>query len=751
MKKRMHAKMFWLPLLCVLLLTGCGKGDGSGSAADSGPVKGSSGATMNSDNTGSSDAAEGSGNTGVSGENIGAAQNGNGIEPSLWVNKKETIPFEAPEAGYQEGIFTYASLGNSVYLMRTEYPNNGGATRLCVQIYDSNTKETEKNIFTLEIPGHEDGDIVSMDLTTDRELSFKLMKSDSENDYFLVKTDLQGTVLEVAETFPNEEDYPWNQEDPLLNRAFPLTDGSVILSLWDNGKQTSVLTRFDMESGEKKPMGTLDGDMLNAICCDEEGSLYYYSTTGCIIRWDVEKDVKEELTRPLQKEGINIYGTAGLIWNTQGELLLCDLGRDRASYYVLTKEKPVSEKEIRLACVQDPYNTDYMQRMTALFSGGQEVSITMEGLYESDYTDYRNRIFAELVAGKGPEILFLSYEDMEILEDKGLLCNLSEMISEDTLSQMIPAAIELGRVNGRLTGITPEVCFSTVFTGNVTWKTDSWTISEFTDLLQERDNWDWPVSFSSDRISYYTLFWMMFCNDLSHSPFLNLEQGKCYFDSQEFIDILNLCKKYGQPSSATRSLGERTQMLREGECLASISYMYDGFESFSNTMLAYGDSCHIIGFPGEDGSSSFIQNYSQGYLAVNINAEHKDEIKDYLNFLLSYEKQYEVNSNSVRLDVIRDSIVTIDYYGGEKGLGQRTSVEPDGPIRDIPLKPDGTSFLEEYLEFVQNCKPDPVRNPHLSEIIGDELLSCFEGGKSADDAAAAIQNRIQLYLDETMQ
>lgn len=54
-------------------------------------------------------------------------------------------------------------------------------------------------------------------------------------------------------------------------------------------------------------------------------------------------------------------------------------------------------------------------------------------------------------------------------------------------------------------------------------------------------------------------------------------------------------------------------------------------------------------------------------------------------------------------------------------------------------------------DLVQNCNPDPVRNPQLSEIIGDKLLSCFEGGKSADDAAAAIQNRIQLYLDETMQ
>lgn len=758
MKKRMHAKMLWLSLLCILLLTGCGKENSSAS--------GSSDTAVNSGNTGSSDAAgsgnaaggsivtekndaaEGGGNTGISGENIWAAQNGNSSAPSLWVGTKETIPFEEPETGYQQGTLSYTTLGNCVYLMRTEYPDAGGAARLCVQIYDSDTKETEKNIFTLEIPGHEDGYVVSVNLTTKRELSLKLASSESENKYTLVKTDLQGTVLEVEETFPNEDNYPWNQDYLSLTRTFPLTDGSVILCRWDDGNQTSVLTRFDEVTGEKKPLGTLDGQFLNALCCDEEGNLYYYSSTGCIICWDVEKDVKEELTTPLYQEGINIYGTAGLIWNKQGELLLCDLRQDSASLYVLTKEKPVSEKEIRLVCVENPAGTDYMRRMTAVFSRGQEVPIVMEGLNESDYTDYRNRVFAELVAGKGPDILFVSYEDMEILQDKGLLCDLSGMISEDTLNKMIPGVIELGSVNGRLTGITPEIIFETVFTGNETWKADSWTISEFTDLLKERDHWDWPVSFSSDRISYYTLFWMMFCNDLSHSPFLDLEQGKCCFDSQEFIDILNLCKKYGQPSSETRSWEERSRMLREGECLAAISILYDGFYGFSSTMLELGDNCHIIGFPGEAGSNSFITSYSQGYLAVNINAEQKEEIKDYLNFLLSYEKQYEVYGSSVRLDVIRDSIV---YDIDGEHLIQRTTAEPDGPIRDIPLKPDGTSFLEEYLEFVQNCKPDPARIPQLSEIIGDELLSCFEGGKSADDAAAAIQNRIQLYLDETMQ
>lgn len=733
MKKRMYMKILWLSLLCILLLTGCGGEEGSAAGGSDAAVN--SGVTGNESAAGNSDGAVNSSDAG-----------GSGSASSLWVSTMESVSFEGPEAGYQEGIFSYATLGNRIYLMRAEYPEDGGAAQLSVQVYDCDTKETEKTAFTLEIPDHEAGMIMSIDLTTKRELSLKLKRPGSENDYFLVKTDLQGTVLEVEETFPDAEGYPWNQDHLSMARAFPLADGSVILSRWNDGNQVSVLTRFDEETGETKPLGTFDGGFMNAVCCDGDGILYYYSSTCSITRWDVEKDTKEELTVPLYQEGIDISGTAGLIWNAKGDLLLCDLGRDKASLYVLTKEKPVSEEEIRLACVQDPVGNMYLREMTAVFSReNSDIPIVMEGLNESDYTDYRNRIVADILAGKGPEILLLSYEDMEILQDKGLLCDLSEMISDDTLSQMIPGALELGRINGCLAGITPEVAFSTLVTADTTWEADSWTISQFTELLKGEDL-DWPVSFYDERVSYYTLFWMIFCNDLSQSPFLDLEEGKCYFDSREFIDILNLCKKYGQPSSETRSREERSRMLREGESLAAINFIYTGFVGFSDMMLSCGEDCHIVGFPGEDGSHSFIQNYSQGYLAVNINAEHKEEIKEFLNYLLSYEKQYEVMGASVRLDVIRDSI---QYNSYSERFEQRVSADPYGPTMEIPLKPDGTSFLEEYLEFVQNCEPNPDRISQLSEIIGDELLGCFEGGKSAEDAATAIQNRIQLYLDET--
>lgn len=715
MQKRIPTKYFWLALLCALLFCGCGKG---------GPEAGVDGTAARGEGSGVNEAA------------------------SFWVKEMEAIPFEKPEEGYAEDLFFYGTLGDKVCLIRTEYPQDGGEARLCVQIYNSGTKKTEKNIFTLELPDRENWYVVSANLIAGEELSLKLETRGTE-ERFLVKTDLRGKVLEVEDPFPSADDYPWNPDFLSQTSVFALEDGRILLSRWDSAEDASVLTWFDGESGEKKTLGRLEGEFVKAVCCGEEESiLYYYPLGGGLVRWDIEKDLKEELI-PLYREGILVMmGDAGLIRNDRGEFLFCTLEHEKETVYVLTNEEAAYEETIRLSCVQEPTMEGYLQKMAATFSrerGG--IPIVPEGMNEPDQDDYRDRIFAELAAGKGPELLLLSYEDMRILQEKGLLCDLEDFISQDTLEQLIPGVVQLGTVNGRFTGITPEAAFLAMLVADATWAEDEWSISEFTELLKGREDWEWPVIYSSNRMDYYTLFWMIFGRDLSRSPFLDLEQGSCSFDSETFLDILELCRKYGQPDPIQKDTPERIRMLQEGESLAMIRYMYMGQRDFSSLMKACGESCHIVGFPGEEGSVGYIVNYSSGYLAVNAASAHREEIEAFLNYLLSYEKQYEVNGTSVRMDVIRDSVV---YDEAWKGYVLRTGAEPDAPIMEIALKPDGASYMEEFLDFIENCEPEPVRIAQLSEIIGEELVSCFEGGRSAGETAATIQRRVQLYLDENM-
>ena len=80
----------------------------------------------------------------------------------------------------------------------------------------------------------------------------------------------------------------------------------------------------------------------------------------------------------------------------------------------------------------------------------------------------------------------------------------------------------------------------------------------------------------------------------------------------------------------------------------------------------------------------------------------------------------------------------------------RRSADPDDNqfILLEDLKPDGTPWLEEFLDFVKSSEPAPDMPDELSAIIGSELQSFYEGGRSARETADNIHNRVQLYLDE---
>lgn len=180
---------------------------------------------------------------------------------------------------------------------------------------------------------------------------------------------------------------------------------------------------------------------------------------------------------------------------------------------------------------------------------------------------------------------------------------------------------------------------------------------------------------------------------------------------------------------------------------AEVINLYGGLDHFSDVMARNGEDCHFTGYPSEHGSGSYVDSYSYGYLVVNAQTKYKEEIKKYFALLLDYDNQFETAGCPVRMDVIRNCVAYDElmecYY-------KIYSNDPDHPTyMKISLKPDGTTYLEEFLEFVESCEPMPYCPPQIFTIISEELPPFFDGGKGAEETADIIQRRVQLYLDET--
>ena len=64
-------------------------------------------------------------------------------------------------------------------------------------------------------------------------------------------------------------------------------------------------------------------------------------------------------------------------------------------------------------------------------------------------------------------------------------------------------------------------------------------------------------------------------------------------------------------------------------------------------------------------------------------------------------------------------------------------------------KPDGSSYLQEFLEMAESSHPDNSALNIIRNMILEETDTYFAGDKELDETVKLIQNRVQLYLDES--
>jgi len=133
----------------------------------------------------------------------------------LFIKEIQRIHFENSEEGYRVLNQFYDTMDGRIYLFRVEapLPDNAEAQaaasekqRICLQIYDSAAQETKQHVLMPEITDYEPYWINSAALTSEGEISLRLaVEKDQGTCNIVVKTDLEGTVLEILDPVPDEK------------------------------------------------------------------------------------------------------------------------------------------------------------------------------------------------------------------------------------------------------------------------------------------------------------------------------------------------------------------------------------------------------------------------------------------------------------------------------------------------------------------------------------------------------------------
>lgn len=282
------------------------------------------------------------------------------------------------------------------------------------------------------------------------------------------------------------------------------------------------------------------------------------------------------------------------------------------------------------------------------------------------------------------------------------------------------------------------------------WQEETWRVADVLSLLEGRqaqgdpcDRWlSISYSLTAEQMLYDLGLKGIENTGERVSTLVDMEQGKCFFDTPEFVRLLENCKEYGEVSGSREYMDPARQLEEVGSGRALALPCSGNLMEFSNVMAACEDGYRCVGYPTESGSGSYV-NCSR-FMAVNAAAEHYDIATGFIKEMLSEEVQREnFGISSVRRDVLTENVV-------EHPAFCETPVFMAGEKAYTPLegKADGSSWVREYVELLEKGVPGNWEASEIQKIVMEEATAYFDGDKSAEDVAGAIQSRVSLYLDE---
>lgn len=531
---------------------------------------------------------------------------------------------------------------------------------------------------------------------------------------------------------------PGNGHSPRFAMKTP--DGEPIF-IWQTGAKTNsnVLMYYDKTAQKPRQLLQLKEllwDNSWVAMLNEDGYLYFMDKSGRLNRCDLYTG-KREYCLGYGKLGLGDWpGHVSMVQGPDGEPIFLDTLEGDVICRLGTEEPETDP--IHLVSFSE--SCSFLEKQAQRFSKGYlEHPIEVEK--PSGYAeDFRTRKMAELVAGNGADIYYVSAADMKILYENGVLADMTGMLPAELEEAVYPGVLDGGILGGQRVGLAPEAKAITMLVSGKYWNGESWNLEELLDMVDAHPELNYPIICGQQYLDGYRLLQMLLFQDLDNTPFLNLKGGSCDFENPLFIRVLELAKRYyDQPIEITWEDNMSQELLEMGDYAAVILAPWD-FPSFNQTMSMVAQDCYQVGLPTDEGAGCYWQ--TDCYLVVNRNAHNQDVVYAYLAYLLE-EKSQNSTLQPVRRDLLKQHVVADD-----KDPNKLFYADDKGGYYLLETAPDGSAWQEEYEKMQSQSVLVTKDTNQIQQIITEEVKDYFTGVRDAETVAGLIQNRVQLYLKE---
>lgn len=415
-----------------------------------------------------------------------------------------------------------------------------------------------------------------------------------------------------------------------------------------------------------------------------------------------------------------------------------DFGAELTRMQWQSKRLEDSRVKLTLACRQLP--STLSQAILRFNRENEEYKILVRD-YGSAQTTGIDRLTVDLNAGNLPDIFYLEDIDQQILINKGYLEDLWSYIDGDgelSRETLVEPLFDAMSIDGKLYTFTNGFNIeTTVALKAVVGEEPGWSLSRFRELAEE-----------TPELEYLGVLW---CTqdtmleqviDVYAQQFVDWEAAEATFDSPEFIELMEYVAMYPQSQNAYTK--EELYGLAEGKILYR-QVTHGGIEVYDwkiTTNISVSDKTAVVhkGYPGLPGNGSVFQPELQ--LAMTSTGEHKDVVWSFLRTLVLEEN----------LDVT-DEIGIYSVYNcfpaNRELLEQMIQQYNDKQLQmERGGEPWSQEDIDAFYDLINGITVVVRPQEQLAGIIRDEISRFLSGQQDAQTAAKAIQNRVQLCLDE---
>lgn len=558
-------------------------------------------------------------------------------------------------------------------------------------------------------------------------------------------------------------------EDRQLGGVLFGFDGKALITAYNNEYTKMTLIPYDLKTGQMQEAleapdwlnrySMFSGTDTDMILTDNSG-VYTYNLG------DAEPvKVIDTVNSDLPTNRLNYFCP---IDDQHFVALYSDMSDDwtsHVSYFTRVDPKDIPDKKV-LVLAANYVDSSVKNRVVAFNKTNPTYRITIKDYsayqtmedYFASYTQLNN----DIISGNTPDIIVV---DGNIPVDnyikKGVLADIDKLIAQDeelSGKEFMQNFFDAYRVNGKLYEVIPSFDVETmVAKKSVVGDLTGWTMSEMLDFLENKMP-EGCQPFGGGQILRDTFMYMVM--NYSGANFVDTQEGKCYFDTQEFMDLLTYAKSLpteytddgGISYGVYDAVGESQKSFRNDTILMTSMYVSRIADTIYTVKGEVGEEVAFVGFPCSDRQGSIVESYGYSY-ALSARSANLDGAWEFVRYYLTDEYQmsdeiYGLPASREAFDKQAETAMERPYWINEDGGKEYYDYTYWENDEQIILEPYTEQEIQTIKDFLTTVNKRPYSNEEIQKIIDEEAAAFYQDQKPVEEVVKIIQSRAQVYLDE---